>query len=366
LFSGISCAYARNATSAQIWYFDPCAVSSHGAITMDRRRFMALSGAAAIAWPLTTRAQQVGRAHRVGVIFTSAEPSEMAGEEPINPAVRMFVHTLRELGYLEGSNLALERRSAEGRYERFSEIVRDLVSLKADVIVTITNPMTHAAKEVTSTIPIVMGISADPVGEGLVQSLARPGGNITGLSLDMGHDIVAKRIQLLKELVPTMSRVVLLQSKAEPLSEMEQILTSASQHLGVELLVAEATPTDYTDAFALIEREKPDGLLVGQTAGNYSNRSVIVEFAARNRLPAMYAFKEDVAAGGLAAYGVDVIDLFRRAAGYVDKILRGANPGELPVEQPTKFQLIINLTTASSLGLTVPPLMLARADEVFE
>jgi ABC-type uncharacterized transport system substrate-binding protein len=333
---------------------------------MDRRRFMALSGAAAIAWPLTTRAQQVGRAHRVGVIFTSAEPSEMAGEEPINPAVRMFVHTLRELGYLEGSNLALERRSAEGRYERFSEIVRDLVSLKADVIVTITNPMTHAAKEVTSTIPIVMGISADPVGEGLVQSLARPGGNITGLSLDMGHDIVAKRIQLLKDLVPTMSRVVLLQSKAEPLSEMDQISTSASQHLGVELLVTEATPTDYTDAFALIEREKPDGLLVGQTAGNYSNRSVIVEFAARNRLPAMYAFKEDVAAGGLAAYGVDVIDLFRRAAGYVDKILRGANPGELPVEQPTKFQLIINLKTASSLGLTVPPLMLARADEVFE
>jgi putative ABC transport system substrate-binding protein len=333
---------------------------------MHRRRFMALSGAAAIAWPLTTGAQQVGRAHRVAVVFTSAKPSEMVGEEPINPAVRMFVHTLRDLGYLEGSNLKLELRSAEGRYERFSEIVRDLVSLKPDVIVTITNAMTHAAREVTSTIPIVMGISADPVGEGFVQSFARPARNITGLSLDTGHDIVAKRIQLLKELAPTISRVALLQSKAEPLSEMEQISASASQHFGVELFVVEAAPTDYTDAFALIEREKPNGLLVGQTIGNYLNRSVIVEFAARNRLPAMYAFKEDVAAGGLVAYGVDVIDLFRRAAGYVDKILRGANPGELPVEQPAKFQLIINLKTAGFLGLTVPPLMLARVDEVLE
>lgn len=156
-----------------------------------------------------------------------------------------------------------------------------------------------------------------------------------------------------------MSRLALLQSK-------DQILTSASQHLGVELFVAEAPPTDYTDAFALVERQKPDGLLVGQTAGNCANRGVIVEFAVRNRLPNMYAFTEDVAAGGLAAYGVDVIDLFRRAADYVDKILRGANPGELPVEQPTKFQLIINLKTAGSLGLTVPPLMLARADEVLE
>src|SRR5262249_9157753 len=230
--TGISCVYARNAGPEQIWYFDLSAVGSHGAMKMNRRRFMALSSAAAIAWPLTTRAQQDGRAHRVGVIFASTKPSEMAGDEPINPAVRMFVHALRELGYLEGSNLALQRRSAEGRYERFAEIVRDLVSLKADVIVTLTNPMTHAAKEVTSTIPIVMGVSADPVGVGLVQSLARPGGNITGLSLDTGHDIVAKRIQLLKELVPTLSRVALLQSKAEPLSEMDQILTGASQHLG--------------------------------------------------------------------------------------------------------------------------------------
>ena len=290
----------------------------------------------------------------------------MAGQEPVNPSVRVFVHTLRELGYVEGSNLALERRSAEGKYERFPEIVRELVSLKADIIVTITNPMTKAAKEVTRTTPIVMAVSADPVGDGLVQSLARPGGNITGLSLDTGHDIVAKRIQLLKEIVPTMARLVLLQSKAEPLPEMEEVARSASQHFGVKLLVAEASPTDYANAFALIEREKPDGLLVAQSAGNYSNRAIIVEFAARNRLPAIYAYREDAAAGGLAAYGVDVIDLFRRAAGYVDRILKGANPGDLPVEQPTKFQLLINLKTANALGITVPPLVLARADEVIE
>jgi putative ABC transport system substrate-binding protein len=333
---------------------------------MNRRQFVTLTAGVAIAWPGMTRAQRTGSVHRVGLVFTSAKPSEMAGQDPINPAVRMFVHTLRELGYVEGSNIALERRSAEGQYERFSQIVRELVLLEVDVIVTITNAMTHAAREETRTIPIVMSLGSNPVEEGLVQSLARPGGNITGLTLDPGHDIVAKRIQLLKEIVPTMSRLALLQSKAEPLAEREEIAMIVGQQLGVKLLIAEATPTDYTYAFALIEREKPDGLLVGLGAGNYSNRATIVEFAARNRLPAMYAFREDVAAGGLAAYGVDVIDLFRRAAGYVDKILKGAVPAELPVEQPTKFQLIVNLTTARSLGLTLSPMVLARADEVIE
>src|SRR5262245_42399493 len=301
---------------------------------MNRRHFVTLTAGAAIAWPGMTRAQRMGRVYRVALIFTSATPSEMAGPDPINPAVRMFVHTLRELGYVEGSNLALERRSAEGQYERFAQIVRELVLLEVDVIVTITNAMTHAAREATRTIPIVMSVGSNPVAEGLVQSLARPGGNITGLTLDPGHDIVAKRIQLLKEIVPTMSRLVLLQSEAEPLAEREEIAMIAGQQLGVKMLIAEATPTDYTYAFALIEREKPDGLLVGLGAGNYSNRATIVEFAARNRLPAMYAFREDVTAGGLAAYGVDVIDLFRRAAGYVDKILKGADPAGLPVEQP--------------------------------
>jgi len=328
---------------------------------MTRRELIALLGGVSV-WPVEAHAQHPNKVHRVGLIFTSSKPSEMAGQ----PADRMFVHTLRDLGYVEGSNLVLERRSAEGKYERFSEIVRELVSFNADVIVTSTNPMTRAAKEVTRTTPIVMAASADPVGDGLVQSLARPGGNITGLTLATDNDIVAKRIQLLKEIVPTMSRLVFLQSKAELLPALEQAARSASQHFGVTLVVAEASPTDYADAFALIEREKPDALLVSASAGNLSNRGIIVEFAARHRLPAMYVFREYVAAGGLAAYGVDVIDLFRRAAGYVDKILKGANPGDLPVEQPTKFQLLINLKTANALGLTIPPTLLALADELIE
>jgi ABC-type uncharacterized transport system substrate-binding protein len=205
---------------------------------MTRRELIALLGGASV-WPVEAHAQHPNKVHRVGLIFTSSKPSEMAGQNPINPSVRMFVHTLRELGYVEGSNLVLERRSAEGKFERFTEIVRELVSLNADVIVTITNPMTRAAKEVTRTTPIVMAVSGDPVGVGLVQSVAQPGGNIPGLSLDTGHDVIAKRIQLLKEIVPTMSRLVYLQSKAEPPPpETQQVARSASQQFGVKLLVA--------------------------------------------------------------------------------------------------------------------------------
>jgi putative ABC transport system substrate-binding protein len=333
---------------------------------MRRRELIRLVSAGAVYLPLRPLAQEIRKVYRVGFIFTSARLSDMDGQNPSNPALRMFVHTLRDLGYVEGSNLVLELRSAEGKYERFPEIVRELVSLKVDVIITITNAMTHAAKEVTSTIPIVMGVTRDPVADGLVQSLGRPGANITGLTSDAGLEIVGKRIQLLKEIVPTISRLILLHSKAEWLSEgeQEQIFVSA-ERLGVKLRIAEST-TDYADAFAFIEHEKPDGLLVGDSAGNYFNRSKIVEFAASNRLPAMYGSREYIEAGGLAAYGVDIIDLFRRAAGYVDKILRGADPAELPVEQPTKFQLIVNLRTASLLGLTVPPSVIALAHEVIE
>ena len=331
------------------------------------RLVTALLSAGAVYLPLRPIAQEIRKVYRVGFIFTSARLSHMDGQNPTNPALRMFVHTLRDLGYVEGSNLVLELRSAEGRYERFPEIVRELVSLNVDVIITITNAMTHAAKEATRTIPIVMGVTRDPVADGLVQSLGRPGANITGLTSDTGLEIVGKRMQLLKEIVPTISRLILLHSKAERLGEgeQEQIFVSA-ERLGVKLRIAESTPTDYADAFAFIEREKPDGLLVGDSAGNYFNRSKIVEFAAWNRLPAMYGSREYIEAGGLAAYGVDIIDLFRRAAGYVDKILRGADPAELPVEQPTKFQLIVNLRTASLLGLTVPPSVIALAHEVIE
>jgi putative ABC transport system substrate-binding protein len=266
-------------------------------IMMRRRAFITLAGAGVIAWPLAVQAQQAQKIYRVGLIFTSARLSDMAGQNPVNPAVRMFVHTLRDLGYVEGSNLSLERRSALGQYERSPEILRELVALKVDVIVTFTNPMAHAAKDVTRTIPIV-GVTRDPVGDGLVQSLARPGANITGLTVDVSLDIVGKRIQLLKEIVPTLSRLVLLQTKAEPLSEWERGETSviAAQQLGAKLLIAEATPPDYTDAFGFIQREKPGGMLVGDGAGNFSNLAKIVRFATENRLPTMSGFREYVAA----------------------------------------------------------------------
>ena len=331
---------------------------------MRRRSFITLLGGAA-AWPLAARAQQTGKVYRVGLVFTTSPVSEMAGPDPIHPAARSFVQALRALGYLEGQNLVLEHRSAEGKFERFPEIIRELVSIKVDVIVTVTNPMTQAAKDVTRTVPIVVAYSLSPVEHGLVQSLSRPGGNVTGLTMNVGSEIPGKQLQLLKELLPRISRVAFLQSK-EQVAEGVQSGEAAGQELGIKLLPAEHTPTDYTDAFALIARERPDALVVGASAANVANRRLIVEFAAQRRLPAIYATREFVNAGGLISYGVEIADLFRRAAGYVDKILRGAKPADLPVEQPTKFQLVINLKTAKSLGLDIPPTLLALADEVIE
>jgi ABC-type uncharacterized transport system substrate-binding protein len=275
----------------------------------------------------------------------------MAGSDPIHPLARSFLQGLRALGYEQGQNLMMEPRSAEGKFERFPEIIRELVSIKVDVIVTVANPMTQAARDVTRTIPIVMAYSVSPVEHGVVQSLNRPGGNVTGLTMNVGSEIPGKQLQLLKELLPRKG---------------VQSGEAAAAKLGITLLPAEHTPTDYTNAFALIMREHPDALVVGASAVNVANRHLIVEFAARRRLAAIYATQEFVNIGGLISYGVDFHDLFRRAAGYVDKILRGAKPDDLPVEQPTKFALVINLKTAKTLGLDVPDKLLALADEVIE
>jgi putative ABC transport system substrate-binding protein len=334
------------------------------AIHFRRRDFIvALSGVAA-AWPLAARAQQVGRAYRIGLLFSTSPVSEMAGPEPIHPSARLFVHTLRDLGYVEGKNLVLERRSAEGRFERFPEIIRELLSLNVDVIMTTTNPMTRAAKQVTQTVPIVM-IGANAVEEGLIQSLARPGGNVTGISA-ITSEMLPKWVQFLKELLPGLSRVAYLQSKAEMVAGWEQSTETAARELGVKILLAEYTPPSYADAFAFILREHVDALVVPANASNFANRHLIVRFAAENRLPTIYGFREFVAAGGLIGYGVDYADAYRRAAAYVDKILKGAKPADLPVEQPTKFELVIHLKTAKALGLTIPTTLLATADEVIE
>ena len=314
--------------------------------------------------PISSHAQQPGKVYRVGLIVTTSPVSEMAGPDPVHPPIRVFLHTLRSLGYVEGQNLVFERRSAEGKFERFTEIVAELVRLKTDVIVTVSTPMAQAAKQVTTTVPIVMATVANPVEAGLVASLARPGGNITGLTINTGPEIEGKRLELLKDALPRISRVAYLGLKTDWEDSYGKSVKTAARALGVTLLHAEHTPNEYSGAFAVIARQRPDALFVANSAPAFAHRHLIVEFAVKNRLAGTYAWREFVEAGGLMSYGVNISDLFRRAAGYVDKILKGANPADLPIEQPTKFELVINLKTAKALGLTIPPSVLVRADEV--
>jgi putative ABC transport system substrate-binding protein len=334
----------------------------------NRRAFIAMVGGSILAAPLAAAAQQPRQVYRVGFIFTTSPVSEMAGPDPIHPLAKVFVHSLRDLGYVEGQNLVLERRSAEGRYERFGEIVAELVRLGADVIVTVNDPMTRAAKLVTSTVPIVMTSSIDPVGRGLVQSLARPGSNITGLAVTISPEIEAKRLALLREMLPRLSRVAYLDSQVEKTWESPRgrSVRAAAQALGVTLLLAEATPHQYAEAFAHFRRTGAEALFVAVNSPAYADRALITDFATRTRLPGTFPNREYVELGGLMSYGADLADLFRRAARYVDTILRGAKPGDLPIEQPTKFALVVNMRTAKALGLTIPPTLLLQADQVIE
>jgi putative ABC transport system substrate-binding protein len=278
------------------------------------------------------------------------------------------VQGLRSLGYVEGQNLILESRSAEGQYGRFGDIAAELVSLKVDVIVTFAHPAAQAAKAVTATVPIVMAVSVDPVGAGLVQSLARPGGNITGLTVYVGPEIEAKRLELLRETLPGVSRVAYLGSKEDKdwESPWGKSVRTAAQGLGVTLVRVEFTPHQYTDAFMLISRARAGGLFVAASPATYNDRALIVDFAARTRLPSIFANRESVETGGLMSYGASNRDNFRRAASFVDKILKGAKPGDLPIEQPTMFELVINAKTAKALGVNIPRSLLLRADQVIE
>jgi putative tryptophan/tyrosine transport system substrate-binding protein len=335
---------------------------------MHRRVFLFGIAFGLATWSLAAKAQQAGKVYRVGLIFTTSPVSEMAGPEPVNPAARVFVRSLRALGYVEGQNLILERRSAEGRYERFGDIVAELVRLKADVIVTVGDSMARVAKAVTTTVPIVMVVSSDPVGAGVVRSLAQPGGNITGLTLFVGPEIAAKRLELLRDALPGVSRIVWFGSKEikEWESPFGESLRRAARVLGVTLLPVEYMAHQYTEAFTLISRARADALYVTEAAGAFADRALIVDFATRARLPSTFHFREAVELGGLMSYGANFADLYRRAAGYVDKILKGANPGDLPIEQPTKFELVINLKTAKALGVKIPQSILLRADEVIQ
>jgi putative ABC transport system substrate-binding protein len=280
-----------------------------------------------------------------------------------------FRQGLRELGYIEGQNIVIEHRSPEWHYERLPGLATDLVRRKVDVIVAASPAATKAAKQATSTIPIVFTVSGDPVADGFVASLARPGGNITGLAT-VGPELVEKQLELLKAVAPKVSRVAVLQNPNTHRDAHSAVLRQAegsARGLGMQLQFLDArTPSEIETAFAAMSSQRADGILVLRDAVFRAQRTQITALAAKNRLPAVYGLREEAEAGGLIAYGASVPQMYRRAATYVDKILKGAKPGDLPVEQPTKFELVINLKTAKALGLTIPPSLLLRADQVIE
>ena len=325
---------------------------------IGRREFITLLGGAA-AWPLAAKAQQPGKLPTIGYLGASAAVSE-------SPWTTAFVQRLRELGWIEGRTIAIEYRWAEGRAERAAEIAAEFVRLKVDVIVGTATPPTIAAKHATSVIPIVFAVAGDPVGTGLVASLARPGGNITGLSLQ-ATDLAGKRIELLREVVPSLRRLAIMGNvgNSQVVLEMGEV-QAAARTLGLDAITSEIRRAeDVAPAFEAI-KGRADALFVILDPVVSSNRLPINTFALRARLPTVHGVRDLVEAGGMMSYGPNFPDLFRRAAGDVDKILRGVKPAEIPVEQPTKFDLIINLKTAKALGLEIPPTLLARADEVIE
>jgi putative ABC transport system substrate-binding protein len=310
---------------------------------MRRREFITLVGGAA-SWPLAARAQQARKAHTIGFLSPA-----MAG----SPYSTVLFNTLRELGWVEGQNIAIERRYAGNRIERLPELAAELVHLNVEVIVATGTLGPLAAKRATSTIPIVMTAAGDPLGSGLIAHLAHPGGNVTGLSL-MVPDIAGKRLEVLNAGNPYPA-IVFKETQA------------AAQKLGIEVQSLEVRgPDDFNGAFEKARRQRPDALLDVEDPLTNSLHKRIIEFTAAERLPSLHGIGEEVEAGALISYGASIPDLFRRAAGYVDKILKGAQPVDLPVEQPTKFELVINVKTAKALGLELPPMLLARADKVIE
>ncbi len=316
---------------------------------------------ALLAAPLAADAQQPGKVPRIGFLWASS-PSDPASQR----YREVFRRGLRDLGYIEGQNIAIESRSAEGKYDRLPGLAAELVRLQVDVIVAV-GAAAPAAKQATTTTPIVMVGAGAAVEAGLVASLARPGGNITGLT-QMLPELTAKRLELLKEAVPKVSRVAVLWNSANPVKALDwREIQVAARALGVTLQSVEVQePDEFDRALAAIPRGHPDALITLDDSLTFLHRTRIVNVAAKSRLPAMYGLTAFAEAGGLMAYGPNVPDLFRRAATFVDKILKGAKPADLPVEQPTRFELVVNLKTAKALGLTIPQSVLIRADQVIQ
>ena len=329
---------------------------------MNRRRFLASSVAVFAMPPLVAEAQQAAKVARIGWL----------GDKPSGPHVReAFLQGLRDLGYVEGRNLVIEYRFAEGKHERYPALAAELVALKVDVIVASGGtPAALTAKQATRTLPIVFAPVGDPVTSGLVTSLARPGGNLTGLS-GLAPELINKRLELLTQAVPGVSRVAVLWQPGalEERTEKDRLQRAevAGRALGVRLQFVEARgPDDFDRAFSEMTRARAGALTDLEGNMFFSERRRLVDLAGKNRLPAVYSSREFIDVGGLMSYGPNLVDLYRRAATYVDKILKGAKPADLPVEQPTKFELVINLKTAKALGLTIPPAVLARANEVIQ
>jgi putative ABC transport system substrate-binding protein len=324
---------------------------------MKRRDFIMLLGGAAL-WPLTARAQQSSKIARIGYLSTANPRSA--------PNFAAFEQRLRELGYMDGQNIVIEYRDAEGDVDRLPDLAADLVRLDVNVIVTATDPATRAAKRATATIPIVMvAINYDPIALGYVDSIARPGANITGLFFQ--HlELLAKRFGLFKEMLPSVSRVAVLSDSAT--ADQLGVVEAANRSVGLELqpMGLQNPPYDFENAFRVAMRSRAEAIIVLESASIFRGRMQIAQLAMKNRLPTSFAFREYVEVGGLVSYGVNFAAMYRRAADYADRILRGTKPVDLPVELSTKFELVMNLKTAKAIGVEIPPTLLARADEVIE
>jgi putative ABC transport system substrate-binding protein len=329
---------------------------------MDRRAFLRTVASSLIAAPLAAEAQPAARTPRIGMLLPGSPATASRSGN-----VQAFYQSLRELGWIEGKNVVIERRYAEGQYDRLAALATELTRLNVDVIVTASSPPAKAAKSATTSIPIVILDPGDPVATGLVTSLARPGGNVTGVS-SIAPDLAAKRLAMLKQAAPKTSRVAVLFNAVIPPAEIGMPeLKAAAQMLGLQLQsVAVQGPKGFEEAFGTITQDRADGLIVFPDPLTFNNQELIANVAAKSRISSVFGAKEFEELGGLMSYGPSYPGMFRRGAYYVDRILQGAKPADLPVEQPTKFELVINLKTAKALGLTIPHSLLQRADQVIE
>lgn len=329
-----------------------------------RRVFLGTLACALLAAPRAAEAQQTGKVYRIGYLAPGSSSSDAAGTR----ALQAFQQGLRERGWVEGQNIVVEYRFAEGRFDRLANLAAELVRRKVDIIIATTTPAATAARKATATIPIVMVSVGDPVGIGLITSLARPGGNVTGQAFSAGSEIFGKQLELLKEIVPKVRRVAILSNPGNPSQALAiKDVKAAAQSLGVELQLLEAQgPDSFGGAFAAMITERVGALLVLSDPMFGLHAARLADLTTINQLPSMHGVRQMVEPGGLMYYGPNIPDLFRSAATYVDKILKGAKPPDLPVEQPTKYELVINLKTAKTLGLTIPQSLLLRADELIQ